>query len=48
MLRCFQMGLHITDLEALSIGMIYDLFTESENDNFDWQDVASQDDYDNF
>lgn len=48
MLRCFQMGLHITDLEALSIGMIYDLFTESENDSFDWQDVASQDDYDNF
>lgn len=42
------MGLHISDLEALSIGMVYDLFTESENDNFDWQDVASQDDYDNF
>lgn len=48
MLRCFQIGLHISDLEALSIGTVYDLFTESENDQYDWQDVASQDDYDNF
>lgn len=48
MLRCFQIGLHISDLEALSIGTVYDLFTESENDNFEYKELATQDDFDRF
>lgn len=48
MLRCFQIGLHIADLEALSIGTVYDLFTESENDTCEYKDVANQDDFDRF
>lgn len=48
MLRCFQIGLHISDLEALSIGTVYDLFTECENDSFDYKELATQDDFDRF
>lgn len=48
MLRCFQIGLHIADLEALSMGMVFDLFTESGNDSYDYGDVANQADFDNF
>ena len=48
MLRCFQIGLHISDLEDLSIGTVYDLFTESDNDSYPYQDLATQDDFDKF
>lgn len=48
MLRCFQIGLHIADLEALSVGTVYDLITELGNDQYEYRDVASQEDFDNF
>lgn len=48
MLRCFQIGLHIADLEALSVGTVYDLITENGNDRFEYKEVANQEDYDNF
>ncbi len=48
MLRCFQIGLHISDLEAISIGMVYDLITESGNDSYEYKDVANQEDFDKF
>lgn len=48
MLRCFQIGLHIADLEALSVGMVFDLCTESSNDNYQYKEVANQHDFDTF
>lgn len=47
-LRCFQMGLKIADLETLSMGTVYDMITESGNDGFDYKDIANQADFDNF
>lgn len=48
MLRCFQVGLHIADLEYLSVGMVLDIFTESGNDNYEYKDVATQADFNKF
>lgn len=47
-LRCFQLGLHIADLEALSVGMVTDMMIEAGNDSCDYRQMASQDDFDKF
>ena len=47
-LRCLQVGLHMADLEQLSQGEIFDIFTEAQNDKYDYQEVTDQEDYDNF
>ena len=50
MLRCFQMGLHMADLEELEYGEVIDMMMEAENDNAEWKYslMASQDDFDRF
>lgn len=48
LLRCVQLGLSISDLELLSIGLVNDMYTESNNDNYKYQEVASQEDFDRF
>lgn len=48
LLRCFQIGLHVADLEQLSYGMVQDIITENYNDRFDYKKVASQSDFDRF
>ena len=49
LLRCVQLGLTLTDLVLLTIGIINDMFTERENDDFDgWHEVAGQADFDAF
>lgn len=49
LLRCVQIGLSISDLELLEVGMIYDMFTESSNDDWDgWRQKATQEDMDKF
>ena len=49
LLRCVQLGLSISDLELLEIGMVYDMATEAENDNWDgWRQKATQADFDSF
>lgn len=48
MLRCFQMGLHMADLEELEYGEVIDMMTEAENDNAEWRTLATQDDFDRF
>ena len=43
LLRCKQLGLSMTELDLLTIGLINDMFTERENDDFDgWHEVAGQ------
>ena len=43
LLRCKQLGLTLTELDLLTIGIINDMFTERENDDFEgWQRKAGQ------
>lgn len=47
-LRCFQLGLHMSDLETLSFGFVMDMLTESANDSYEYKQLASQEDFDRF
>ena len=46
LLRAVQCGIPVHDLELLSIGMVYDIFTESQNDGEEYDLLATQDDID--
>ena len=46
MLRCVQCGISISDLDLLSIGMILDIFTEQQNDNYEYPLIATKADID--
>ena len=48
LLRCVQLGLSMGDLDLLEIGMIWDMFTESADDDVEWPYKATQADFDNF
>lgn len=49
LLRCVQLGLSISDLDLLDVGMIFDMFTEQGNDSWDgWKGTATQEDFDAF
>ncbi len=54
LLRCKQLGLSMTELamtelDLLTIGLINDMFTERENDEYSgWNEVAGQADFDAF
>ena len=48
MLRCVQIGIAISDLDYLTIGMVDDMFIESANDDFNYPYLADQDDFDKF
>ena len=46
MLRAVQCGISISDLDLLSIGLVNDMFTEQQNDNYDYPRKATQADMD--
>ena len=49
LLRCKQLGLSMAELDLLTIGLINDMFTERENDEYSgWNEVAGQADFDAF
>ena len=48
LLRCVQLGLGVGDLELLTIGLVNEMFTERQNDDFKYDTLASQDDFDRF
>lgn len=48
LLRCTEVGLSMADLDELTVGMVNDMFVEKSNDNYDWKELASQDDFDRF
>jgi hypothetical protein len=48
LLRCCQVGLSLNDLDKLTIGTIFDMVTEQANDNFDYPELAMQEDFDSF
>ena len=49
LLRCFQLGMHMEDLDAITVGMATDIMTEAGNDNWDgYKPLADQKDFDAF
>ena len=48
LLRCVQLGLSMSDLDFLTIGLVNDMFTERENDDFKYDSLATQEDFDKF
>ena len=49
LLRCKQLGLSMTELDLLTIGLINDMFTEREYDDYSgWHELAGQSDFDAF
>lgn len=48
LLRCTEVGLSMSDLDDLSVGMVNDMFVEKSNDNYDWKELATQEDFDKF
>lgn len=48
LLRCKQLGLSMTELDLLTIGLINDMFTERENDDISFDYRATQDDMNAF
>ena len=48
LLRCVQLGLSIRDLDLLTIGMVNDMYAESRHDDYNYKEIASQEDFDKF
>lgn len=48
LLRCVQLGLNLEDLDLLTIGLVNDMFTERENDDFKYPYRPTQNDFDKF
>ena len=49
LLRCVQIGLSLSEFDLRIIGVVNDMFTEKENDEYDgWHKVAGQADFDVF
>ena len=47
-MRCVQLGLSMADLDEITLGMVYELFTEKSNDSYEWDDLATLEDIENF
>jgi hypothetical protein len=48
MLRCAELGLSDEALEGMTMGMVYDMFTEKANDQEKYPIRATQEDIDTF
>lgn len=48
LLRSVEIGLSISDLDLLTIGLVNDMFTEKSNDDWKYKEIATQDDFDKF
>lgn len=42
LLRCVQIGLSISELDLLTIGTVNDMYAEMSNDDWDYAQVATQ------
>ena len=48
LLRCLQIGLSLRDLDLFTVGMVNDIFVENMNDDYDYKELATQEDFDTF
>lgn len=44
LLRTCQIGLSLTDLKELTLGMVFDIITEHSNDEHEYAKIATQED----
>lgn len=38
----------MSDLDELTVGMVNDMFVEKSNDDYDYKEIATQEDFDKF
>lgn len=48
LLRCVKIGISISELDLLTIGMVLDIWTEKSNDGVKYSKVAGQNEFDRF
>lgn len=48
LLRTVELGLSVSGLSQLTIGLVNDMFTEKNNDEYKYKEVATQEDFDKF
>lgn len=48
LLRCTEIGLGISELDLLTIGIILDMWTEKANDSVKYKKLAGQTEFDMF
>jgi hypothetical protein len=48
LLRCVELGISIRDMDLLTVGVVQDMFIEKENDDYDYAQVATQEQMDRF
>ena len=48
LLRCVQLGISIRDLDLLTVGLVNDMYIESDNDSENYAQVDTQRDFDLF
>ena len=46
LLRCVEIGISISELDLLTIGMVLDIWTEKSNDSVKYSKVAGQAEFD--
>lgn len=48
LLRVYQAGMSLSDLDDLEAGTVFDIMTEAANDEAKYRILADQDDFDRF
>ena len=48
LLRCKEAGLTLEELDRMSAGLVFDMFTERANDSAHYDYIATQADFDRF
>ena len=48
LLRCMEVGISVSDLDLLTVGLVLDIWTEKTNDGVTYNRVAMQEDFDKF
>ncbi|MDE7104251.1 MAG: hypothetical protein K2O36_00045, partial [Ruminococcus sp.] len=48
LLRCVELGIALSELDLLTVGLVNDMFIEKSNDDFKYNKLATQDDFDKF
>lgn len=48
LLRCVEIGISLSDLDEIETGTVLDMYIEKSNDNEEYPDIATQDDFDRF
>ena len=42
LLRCVELGISVRDLDLLTVGLVFDMYTERANDQVKYSQVATQ------